>query len=136
LDANMSQEDLARSANVASSYVSKLERGLIARPGAEALRSIAQALSIPLGDLIGDEAADRLERPARVKKAPAEPPPRAIAHPADGPTPSYAVAIPVVAVANAGRGGGIVEEWAFMPFEDTQGRSLRAYRAAGGPRAD
>jgi len=44
---DLSLSDLERRSGVASSYVSKLERGLSPRPGAERLEAIAVALGVP-----------------------------------------------------------------------------------------
>ncbi len=53
-DLDMTQEDLARRAgNVSPAYISSLERGKVTNPTADVLETLATALGVPPGYLIG-----------------------------------------------------------------------------------
>lgn len=59
--AGLSQEDVARRADMSSAYVSRLERGVVPNPKTTDLVRIARALGLTLEDLTADPAADDLQ---------------------------------------------------------------------------
>lgn len=110
---DMSQEDLARRADVSHSYVSKLENGLVKRPGAVTLSRVAMAL--------GYASIEEL-----VRSAPTAPPRQVRETPA--PFASDVVAIPIVGRASAGTTYlGEVH----ISAEEAAGRPLKAIRIDG-----
>lgn len=51
----LDQKELGRRANVSNTYISDLERGRVTNPGIEIIFALADALGIPVADLIGIE---------------------------------------------------------------------------------
>ena len=56
--AGLRQSDVAREARVTDSYISRLERGLVAHPRVIDLRRVARALETTFEALIADDASD------------------------------------------------------------------------------
>lgn len=80
LSLDMSQTDLAIEAKVTPSMISKLERGLIGKPGADVLDRIASALGLDDWRELTKPSAG--SRSSSTRESPAtEPPPRAMAAP-------------------------------------------------------
>lgn len=51
----LDQKELGRRANVSNTYISDLERGRVTNPGIEVIYALAEALGIPVIDLLGIE---------------------------------------------------------------------------------
>lgn len=108
----LSQRQLGQSAGISHTYVSKIEGGESKGLGYDVLRNVAATLGIQAAEL----EALLYDRPLPTPVAGA---------------PTMPIAVPILATASAGRGGGHVEQWAFVPYEQGRGRVLRAYRASG-----
>lgn len=52
----LDQKELGRRANVSNTYISDLERGRVTNPGIEVIYALADALGIPVTDLLGIES--------------------------------------------------------------------------------
>jgi transcriptional regulator with XRE-family HTH domain len=51
----LDQKELGRRASVSNTYISDLERGRVTNPGIEVVFSLAEALNVPVVDLLGIE---------------------------------------------------------------------------------
>jgi transcriptional regulator with XRE-family HTH domain len=51
----LDQKELGRRANVSNTYISDLERGRVTNPGIEIIFALAEALGVPVIDLLGIE---------------------------------------------------------------------------------
>lgn len=66
---NLSQEALARRADVSMNVIARLERGVITDPHYSSLSNIAQALGLSIGELVGEpELAGKVEAPPETEE--------------------------------------------------------------------
>lgn len=73
---SMSQEDLAESAGTSAAYLSQIERGKVALPGADLRRRLARVLGVRHIDLIvaaGELAPDEVPGPSLPARNPSDP---------------------------------------------------------------
>ena len=113
VERGLSQLQVAQSIGVDRSYVSRIERGLQYQ---QVSYGILRNLGALLGAVPGELEALLYDRPL----------PRTLVG-----APLMPIAIGVVAQANAGLGGGPVEEWVYLPWEVARGRTLLGVRVSG-----
>lgn len=63
--ARLTQEQLAELSDMTVNYLSKVERGVVKQVGSVNLYRIAQALEVPMEDLVVGRPVDRKPQPAR-----------------------------------------------------------------------